>query len=517
MEKQTAQPAADQGRTPQANPFPWPELGLLLLQVGARLHRLGLFPVFIDETLHIMRARDTLDLHPLAGIAHGKALIPWLLALVQPWENAVWASRALIVLVSALGLAALLGLGRRLLGRRAALLAGLLYTALPFTFFFERLAMSDGLAAAFGLLSGWLVAVSLQTGSRRVALLAGLSLAVAILAKLSMVVVLAFPALGWLLLAADRRRALRLAALMYGVCALALLPVVALAWRVGLGIGYAGDKFISTSLLTLFARLGKNVTQSVSWLRGYMGLPLLGLSAAGTVGAVVRWDKKALYVAGLALLPIGELWLVSTLSFPRYYLPAVGPMPLLAGALAFWIVDWERRIHRQGGLSTAPVAGRLIGGAGLIALILILLPMIRFIRTAYTDPAALPLPAPDDWTYIRSENAGYGVVEAAAWLADYTQEGEGVTLLCAVRATCERLSDYLYGTPGLNFARTDVLTPDWVAEEAAAGRAVLIAEDDPPPATAYQPTDEYQLEAVGSFTRPGGRTSFVLWQVFVDE
>jgi hypothetical protein len=241
------------------------------------------------------------------------------------------------------------------------------------------------------------------------------------------------------------------------------------------------------------------------------------LSAAGMAGAALRREGKALYVAGLALLPIGELWLVSTLSFPRYYLPAVGPMLLLAGALAFWVTDWGREIHRRGGLPTAPVAGRLLGGAGLVALILILLPMIRFARMAYADPAALPLPDPDNWTYIRSENAGYGVVEAAVWLASYTQEVEGVTTLCALRATCERLSDYLYGTPGLEFARTDILTPDWVAQEAAAGRVVLIAEDDPPPATAYQPTDEYRLEAVGTFARPGGESSFVLWQVFARE
>ncbi len=517
MKRQSLQPTADHAHPRGKNPFLWPELALLLLQTGTRLHRLALFPVFIDETLHIMRARDTLALHPLAGVAHGKALIPWLLALVQPLENAVWASRAMVVLVSALGLAALLGLGRRLLGRRAALVAGLLYVALPFTFFFERLAMSDGLAAAFGLLSGWLVAVSLGTGHRRVALLAGLSLAVTILTRLSMVVVLAFPLLGWLLLAPDRRRALRLVALMYGVCALALAPVVALAWRVGLGIGYAEGKFASAALSSLFARLGTNVTQSIAWLRGYVGLPLLVLSALGLAGAALRRDRKALYVAGLALLPVAELWLVSTLSYPRYYLPAVGPMLLLAGALAFWVVDWDRGVHRRGGLSTAPVAGRLLGGAGLVALALILLPMLRFIHTAYTDPAALPLPAPDNSTYIRSENAGYGVVEASAWLAGYTQEGEGVTVLCALRATCERLSDYLYGTPRLEFARTDVLTPAWLAGEAAAGQVVLIAEDDPPPATAYRPTDEYRLEVAGSFPRPGGESSFVLWQVFISE
>jgi 4-amino-4-deoxy-L-arabinose transferase-like glycosyltransferase len=517
MDRQPLQPTADPGRTGRKNPLLWPELVLLLLQVGLRLHRLGLFPVFIDETLHIMRARDTLDLHPLAGVAHGKALIPWLLALVQPLENAVWASRAMVVLVSALGLAALLALGRRLLGRRVALVAGLLYVALPFTFFFERLAMSDGLAAAFGLLSGWLVAVALGTADRRIAPLAGLSLALAILTRLSMVIVLALPALGWLLLAPDKRRVLRLIALMYAVCALALAPVVALAWRVGLGISYAEGKFASAALASLFARLGTNVAQSIAWLRGYVGLPLLVLGALGIAGAALRRDRKALYVAGLALLPIAELWLVSTLSYPRYYLPAAGSLLLLASALAFWAIGWDERIHKRGGLSTDPVSGRLLGGVGLLALALILLPMLRFIQTAYTDPASLPLPAPDNSTYIRSENSGYGVVEAAAWLASYTQQVEGVTTLCAVRATCERLSDYLYGTPHLEFARTDVLTPSWLAEQTAAGRVVLIAEDDPPPATAYQPTGEYRLEAARSFARPGGQSSFVLWQIFVQE
>ena len=76
MKRQSLQPTADHAHPRGKNPFFWPELALLLLQIGTRLHRLALFPVFIDETLHIMRARDTLALHPLAGVAHGKALIP---------------------------------------------------------------------------------------------------------------------------------------------------------------------------------------------------------------------------------------------------------------------------------------------------------------------------------------------------------------------------------------------------------------------------------------------------------
>ena len=479
---------------------PWPEIGLLLLAFGLRLHRLTLFPLFIDEAFHIRWARETLALHPFGGIPDGKPLIGWALAPLWPFENALWVSRAAIVLAGTLGLAALLGIGRSLLGRRSALVAGLVYAFLPYAFFFERLALADPLAAALGLVAGWLIVVGLRGEDRRLAALAGAALALAVLGKLPMVVMLAVPALAWLLLA-PRRDALPLLLWMYVVCLAILAPVFALGWwrTAATGLGNA-QRFTSVAPGTLPLRLWSNARLFGVWLGQYVGWPVLAMAGAGIVWGAVRRERGTLFIAGLALLPTLEFWVLSTHPLPRYYLLGTGAMLLLAGAFACWIVDRLRAVSTW--------AARIVGLAGLL---IVLAPAVGFLKTAYTAPASLPLVTMDRLDYIELNTSGYGLEDAALWLESYAARSPGVTVICTARITCDRLSVYLYGTPGLRFARTDVLTPDWVHQETSAGRTVLLTEDDPPHGDPFDPGAEYELEPVARFERPGRQSRFEVY------
>src|SRR5688572_26588751 len=158
-------------------------MGLLLLYAALRLHGLLRFPVFIDEAFHIGWARDVWSLHPFGSADEGKALIAWVFAPLWPFENGLWLSRAAVVIAGMVGLAALLALGKRLVGHSAARFAGLLMVLVPYTFFFDRLAFADSVAASFGLVAAALIVYAIDTRRRSIAVLAGVALTLALLVK----------------------------------------------------------------------------------------------------------------------------------------------------------------------------------------------------------------------------------------------------------------------------------------------------------------------------------------------
>src|SRR5690606_589458 len=72
---------------------------------------------------------------------------------------------------------------RRLFGGWAALFAGLLWSASPYLFFFERLAFSDAEAGALAVLALWAAWRLAARGTVGRAIVAGLALALAVLFK----------------------------------------------------------------------------------------------------------------------------------------------------------------------------------------------------------------------------------------------------------------------------------------------------------------------------------------------
>jgi len=500
----------------------WPQIALLLAYLALRLHRLTLYPAFMDEVFHLRWAWDTLALHPFGGFPDGKILIPWVLAPFLPTAHALWVGRAAIALIGVGGLAALLALGRALLGRPAALLAGMGYLVLPFAFFFERLAMADPLAASLGLIAAWLIVAALRSRGRWLPGLAGVALALAILAKLPMIAYLAVPALGWLLLGASPpnplstsgegeascRAAWPVLGRIYAVCLAALVIVIVPGvLRVGsFGIARAqGGNLVRADLVGLPGRIAANLSVSIGWLGAALTWPLLALGGAGLVWALVRRERGALFVAALALLGWGEFWALSTHLLPRYFLPGAAAWLLLGAAMAVWGIKQIAALGQVGRWLAALVA--------LVTLTGVLTPLIRFVHVAYTEPARLPLPEYDRHDYIVGITSGYGVEEAARFLAGQAAGSPGVTAICIAAITCDWLNVYLMTTPGVALERTDMLTPAWLAGEVAAGRSVYLADDDPPQLERYDPGPEYRVVRALRFERPGGATAFTLRQI----
>ena len=156
---------------------------LLIAQWASRLPGLEALPLHNDEGLHLTRAVEVWHLHPFWEISDGKIVNHWPIALFYPQNAPVQAGRLPTLFLSLIGLAAGVALARRLFGPRGALLAGLLWIATPYLFFYERLALSDAEAGALIVLAVWGAIRYAERGRRQDAALAGIGLALAVLFK----------------------------------------------------------------------------------------------------------------------------------------------------------------------------------------------------------------------------------------------------------------------------------------------------------------------------------------------
>ncbi|MDP3733064.1 MAG: glycosyltransferase family 39 protein [Candidatus Daviesbacteria bacterium] len=118
-----------------------------------RLPNLTLQPIFADEAIYIrwaqvMRAEPTLRFLPLSD---GKTpLFMWaMMPFLKIFEDPLFAGRFLSVVSGFVTLLGVFMLARRVFNLRAAFWASLLYAVVPYTVFFDRMALVDSMLSAF--------------------------------------------------------------------------------------------------------------------------------------------------------------------------------------------------------------------------------------------------------------------------------------------------------------------------------------------------------------------------------
>ena len=478
----------------------------MLVYCAVRLAHIGLFPAFVDEVGYITWTRS-INLGSFSGAAYaylgGKPLLPWLIAPFMPLQNGLWIARVVIVLMGVPALAAILMTGRTLFDSRVALSAGVIYTLLPLAFFYDRLMMSDPMSADLGMVAIWLSILSVKSRRPSHAILAGIIIGTAMLVKLSTGVVAAAPLLAAGLLVPRRDWIIGTLARIYAIPA-AIVAVLAagLGKLTAYGMEITVRWYVTDNSLTIFQRAANAASDYLSWMQVYVGLPVLILAAVGFVWGIIRRDRPTL-VAGLLLGLIDlQFAVVGGNPFPRYYLLGMALLVLLACAAAWQSYDALRRRSSRG-LAEVPI----LGLAALVAA-----PMLGFIVQAYTAPQDLPLPQIDREDYIRDRFAGFGAVDAAAWLKNAARTGRPLTILCAHSLVCDRLDIYLYGTPGIEYASIDMVSPGWLADQTAS-RSVFVPDDELAGRNIFDILKGYHLTQVGRYPRPGGETVYTLYQV----
>lgn len=171
-------------------------IALLLLMFGVRAYQPNLQDAYIDEGFHLRRAATIYDFEQNpAREAHGKLLLYFWLGLFVSDDAATSlpAGRLSIALFSVISGATIYLLGRMFANHRAGRLALLIYALMPLSVFYERMALADPLASGLMMLVLWRSYVFARNPSYRQGVLLGILIALASLAKLTMLLAVFFP------------------------------------------------------------------------------------------------------------------------------------------------------------------------------------------------------------------------------------------------------------------------------------------------------------------------------------
>jgi 4-amino-4-deoxy-L-arabinose transferase-like glycosyltransferase len=406
--------------------------GILAVLLGLRLWHVMVLPIYYDEALHIQRAQRMLDEGTLLmGTEGGKYLQVWLLGALLPLgEDPLLTGR---VLSAAVGLLSGVGcylLARRLYPERAvALVAVALVAICPYLLFFDRTSMADGTLCALAVWCLWLSLVVLHHRSPWPAVGLGMCLGLAVTAKLSGLIFLAFPLLvAWLWRAElSWRRSLSRLGVAWLIAAFGLLPTLLdLAPQLASTLERSWVRSEDQGIVQL-VRLEHNLEEIVIALWAYLTPPLVML---GLVEVGRSWRRRARpsWLLALAALVILAFFLVTTGEGKfhyRYALPAFPFGLILAAramvALSGWL--WSR------------LAGtaRWVGYTLLVGLaLLVSLPALRFDYWLLTDPAQAAWTARDRNLFIDGSLAGYGVAEAGVFLR---QQADASGMIIVVKRT----------------------------------------------------------------------------------
>ena len=485
--------------------------GAVALYLASRLASLTVVPAFIDESIHIAWARGLVG-HPLlAEFSVGKWLPVELMraASLLPLPPLVAARLAAV----AAGLLAMLGcaaVARSLFTTRAGALAGLLYLALPFTLLYDRLALADVFVLAFGIWSVW-AALRLRAPRRAGdGALLSLLLSAAVFSKPTGVVFAAAPPLVAALLL---RRGERLA---YLRAALPSLVAAALLCGLLVGTGYGAELLrgqASGSALRPSAEIVGNLRVMVEWLAPLLTPAVIAAAVGGAALGARRAGGGERFLFALALLLLAPWPLAAQTWYPRYLLPAVGPIVCLAA----------RAIDVAAGALVAVVA-RLAPGArwlgaptSLLLAAALVVPALPRDRALFADPQRADLPAIEALQYVEGAGAGYGLAELTAFLEQEARRRPiAVVRSEAMNPSRYGIEIYLSGPP--SFAIHTVAADERGRRRLvalAAERPTLLVSDrallaDPEPLLAAH---RGPATNVWSFTRPNGSSGIEVWEL----
>jgi 4-amino-4-deoxy-L-arabinose transferase-like glycosyltransferase len=493
-----------------------PVVVLFLLYFASRLFRLTLLPMFVDEASHLSWALQMGQTGLLSEAGDsGKFLIIWLMGLVLPsfGDHVLWLGRFISVGFGLLGLVGGYSLGRRLFDHRVGLIGAGLYLVAPYTFFYTRMALVDGPLTTLVI---YLVLVSLRFAQRpnlKYSLGVGVLLMLVILTKLNgfvqgvlplLVMISCLPRLKWSV-------AWKWLLVAYSLAALGFIPSL-MNFSSHWGLTWA--KFgVTEPGQSLGWNWLPNASNMLQFLAQNLSLPVFTLVCVGVVLVFIRRQRQVWLMVGCAgvtlalfvFTPKPWTW------FPRYLLPAVPFLLLIAGQFISLAINWFKPYLTRLTWRYVVLTALVLGTTG---------PALWFDYWLLADPAQAPFVEIDQRQFISGTSAGYGLLEASRYLRSQLSSTKYIVVVYAQRPTALALVTQVYlhdqrermAHLTIDFATAD---PDLLAQRLQTQSApVFIIAPDPSDTTGARidlDTWPY-IQRVAHFDRPGGSTGVNIYQ-----
>lgn len=380
---------------------------LLTVFLFTRLINLTHMPVFVDEAIYIHWSQQMWDGQKLRMLPLNDGKQPLFMLLTIPslfiFSDPLFAGRFISVLSGLITLIGIYFFCKEFLNIKTAVIASVLYLAAPFMFFYDRLAVADGLLSAFGVWSLYVSAKLFKTQKKPFMFLLAFIFGGALWTKtpgtffllLTFLTPFAFqksPKINywkyWLL------------ASFLGFCIYNLLRFSRGFWLIAkrnADYVYSFPEIINRGVINPFI---PNFTSSLSWLFDYLTPGIFCICIFAIIYIFLKKHRVGALLFFWFLAPILAGSLISKAFTARYILLSI---PFILIICSIFIEKFRFKLT-------------------LVILFLILIPALRFDYYLQTNIEKAPIPLRERSGYLEEWSSGYGIKEVSEYLINKSKE-----------------------------------------------------------------------------------------------
>ncbi len=445
--------------TIKRHPAAWAMLFVLVVYFVSRLINLKGVPVFIDETIYLKWARAAQGGNLWASLLydgkpplHSWAMVP-LLGLIK---DQLLAGRLTSVFFGGLTTLGLYLTGKELRDWKLGVVAAFLYVACPFTFFYDRLAIAEGMLLTLFVFAVYFAVKAARSVNSYWLIGAGVCVGLALLTKgtanlLYLIVPFAYLIRGPAEKGLEKSRPL---ARWLATSGLALIGGFGILNLLRFSSKWAQrSHFIATRTknlkevlatpLSTFLRFNGSILSS---LFAYLTPVLLVLAFGGIVLALLKRWRPGYFLVAWFLIGFVVISAVGKFTWDRFYLVLVPPL-LLSAAYAFYelwgvaVRAWNRAGHKRllAAASVAVVAGLVIATA----------------IPAGSLMAGMATAKRGEAEYLKGRCAGTGMEETARLLREAATRGK-INVVCNDYFIQYALEMYMGKNPNIELTTLDL-------------------------------------------------------------
>lgn len=496
-------------------------VGIFAVYFLTRLLFLGRLPVFFDESIYIHWSQEALHGGKLLiSLTDGKPPfhVWFMVPFIWLFKDPLIAGRIASVVAGALTLMGMFLIGGELQDRRLGIWAAFLYVVCPFTLWYDRVAITEGLLLTLFVFAAYFALRAARTLSPWWIAPIAASMGIALLTKgtaqlLFIILPFAYLTRGRASSSDSATRPLiRWVALLLGSFVLAfgiysLLRFSSMYHFIGLRNAIT-TKGLSEVLAHPFDIFFSNLGTIGSTLFLFM-TPLLFLVGVGGLGyGVVRKWRPVYFLWAWALVVtiiealIAKHWMFDTI-LPRFFLCVLPP--LLLGAAYAVVRGLEASRLRESAAATMRTT------AVVVALIILLAFPFYADALVLADPAAAPLPHWIRVQYITDWPSGWGIKESADLLIKESERAPVVvgSNLKGIGLPTDGLLMYLSGNKSVRVIPFSMTAKEFPAELREASRkypTYVVFNSFP---LHQEPPADWPLELVKKFPKDGNTSQYL--------